>query len=53
VPPQQGGHGLGHVEPVRADLEPGAAAGAGDIGGAQRGDGAGLLAVERDEAAGE
>jgi hypothetical protein len=53
VLPQQGGNGLGHVEPVCAELEPGGAVGAGGVGGAQRGDFAGLLAVERDKAAGE
>jgi len=51
--PQQGGNGLGHVKPVRAKLEPGGTVGAGGIGRTQRGDRADLLAVERDEAAGE
>jgi hypothetical protein len=53
VLPQQGGNGLGHVEPVRAELEPGGAVGAGGVGGAQRGDSAGLLAVEHNKAADE
>ena len=44
---------FGHVEPVGAELEPGGAVGAGDFGGAQCGDLAGLLAVEHDQAAGE
>ena len=53
VLPQQGGNGLRHVEPVRAELEPGGAVGAGGIGRPQRGDRADLLAVERHEAAGD
>ena len=53
VLPQQGGNGLGHVEPVRAELEPGGAVGAGGVGRAQCGDPAGLLAVERDKATGK
>jgi hypothetical protein len=51
--PQQGGDGLGQVEPVGAQPEPGGAVGTGGIGCTQCGDLAGLLAVERDQAAGE
>ena len=53
VVPEQGGDGLGNVEPVRAELEPGGFIAARDLADAQRGDPAGLLAVERDQAAGD
>jgi hypothetical protein len=49
--PKQGGDGLGNVEPVRAELEPGGGIGAPDLADAQRGDPAGLLAVEHNQAA--
>jgi hypothetical protein len=50
VLPQQGDDGLGHVEPVGAELELGSTAGAGDFSGAECGDLAGLMAVEHDKA---
>ncbi len=53
VMPKQGGDGVRNVEPVRAKPEPGGGAGARDVGGAQGGDRADLLAVEQDEAAGD
>ncbi|HEY5988487.1 MAG TPA: hypothetical protein VIV12_19225 [Streptosporangiaceae bacterium] len=53
VLPQQGGNGLGYVEPLRAELEPGGADAAERVDRLQCGDLAGLLAVERDKAAGE
>ena len=51
--PQQGGNGLGHIQPVRAELDLGTVADAASIGRAQRGDLADLLAVERHKTTGE
>ena len=53
VVPEQGGDGLGNVEPVRAELELGGFIGARDLADAQGGDPAGLLGVEHNQAVGD
>ena len=53
VVPEQGGDRPGNIEPVRAELEPGGGVSARDLGDAQGGDPAGLLAVEHHQTAGD